>query len=348
LLTSYPRGLWESARFLGKPVPNVGIRFIKVPSFLKHPYTIAYVARKAVGVGSDAYDAYVVSDDIPTCIINQKGVCYMHYPHAARLNFKEYVATKYKATLHGRLAWKIHKTLFPRLYLVDRKPAKWLLIANSLVTRRHAAETFHIDIEDIILLNPPVDSRAINNMWRTLSLKKEDLVICVGRFELEKHFSEVLYALARLKKKIMVKLSLIGFARDESHILKVIRALGLEWDVELLVNAERKALIDRLLKAKAIVHPTPHEPFGIAVVEGMAAGCIPVVKRGFNGPWMEITQKGKYGLGFSSVDELGNMIMKAIRRYDDFNINAITSRALEFDETVFKEKFLKMLKGFGD
>jgi hypothetical protein len=63
---------------------------------------------------------------------------------------------------------------------------------------------------------------------------------------------------------------------------------------------------------------------------------------------MEITQKGTYGLGFRSVDELGNMLMKAIRRYDDFDINAVTSKALEFDETVFKEKFLKMLKGFGD
>jgi glycosyltransferase involved in cell wall biosynthesis len=348
LLTSYPKGLWESARFFEKPVPNVNIRFIKAPSFLKHPYTIAYVARKAAGVGSNAYDAYVVSDDIPTCIINRRGVCYMHYPHAARLNFKEYVAIKYKATLHGRLAWKIHKALFPRLYSVNRKPEEWLLIANSLVTRRHAAETFYVDIEDIILLNPPVASRAINEMWRTFSLEKEDLVVCVGRFELEKHFSEVLYALARLKKKIMVKLSLIGFAYDESSIRRVIRALGLEKCVELLVNAERKALIDKLLRAKAIVHPTPHEPFGIAVVEGMAAGCIPVVKRGVNGPWIEITQKGEYGLGFSSVDELSNMLMKAIRRYDDFNINAITLRALEFDETIFKEKFLKMLKSFGN
>jgi glycosyltransferase involved in cell wall biosynthesis len=272
----------------------------------------------------------------------------MHYPHAARLNFKEYIATKYKTTLRGRLAWKIHKTLLQKFYLFDRKPEKWLLVANSMITRQHAAKTFHVDIEDVILLNPPVASRVINEMWKNNSSAKENLVVCVGRLELEKRFTEVLYALARLKKKIMIKLSLIGFAHDESHILKVIRTLGLEGDIELLVNAERKALIDKLLRAKAIVHPTPHEPFGISVVEGMAAGCIPVVKRGVNGPWIEITQKGEYGLGFSSVGELSNMLMKAIRRYDDFNINAITLRALEFDETIFKEKFLKMLKSFGN
>jgi glycosyltransferase involved in cell wall biosynthesis len=348
LLTPYAKGLQESAEFFDKPVPNVDICHVKVPSYLRHPYTIAYVARKAIKVGSSTYDAYMVSDDIPKCIANQKGICYMHYPHAARFNFKEYVATKYKTTMRGRLAWRIHKTLFPRFYLVDRKPEKWILVANSMITRQHATKTFHVDVEDVVLLNPPVASRAINEMWKNNSSEKENLVVCVGRFEPEKRFTEVLHALARLKKKVDVRLSLIGFTCDEKHIFKMIRTLGLEENVEFLVNAERRALIDRLLRAKVIIHPTPHEPFGIAVVEGMAAGCIPIVRRGFNGPWMEITQKGTYGLGFSSVDELGNMLMKAIMRYDDFNINAIASKALEFDETVFKEKFLKMLKGFGD
>jgi len=348
LLTSYAKGLRESAEFFDKPVPNVDICHVKVPSYIRHPYTIAYIARKVAEVGSSTYDAYLVSDDIPKCIANQKGMCYMHYPHAARFNFKEYVAIKYKITLHGRLAWGIHKNLFPRFYLVNRKPEKWLLVANSIVTRQHAAETFHVDVEDVVLLNPPVASQAINEMWKNNSSEKENLVVCVGRFEPEKRFTEVLHALARLKKKVDVRLSLIGFTCDEKHIFKMIRTLGLEENVEFLVNAERRTLINRLLRAKAIVHPTTHEPFGIAVVEGMAAGCIPIIRRGFNGPWMEITQKGAYGLGFNSVDELGNMLLKAIIRYDDFDINAVTSKALEFDETVFKEKFLKMLKGFGD
>jgi glycosyltransferase involved in cell wall biosynthesis len=347
-LTSYAKGLQESAEFFDKPVPNVDICHVKVPSYLRHPYTIAYIARKVAEVGSSTYDTYLVSDDIPKCIANQKGICYIHYTHAARFNFKEYMATKYKTTLRGKLVWRIHKTLFPRFYLVDRKPEKWILVANSMITRQHATKTFHVDIEDVILPNPPVASKVINKMWKNSSFEKENLIVCVGRFEFEKHFTEVLHALVSLKKKINVKLSLIGFAYDERRIFEVIRMLGLEENVELLVNAERRTLIEGLLRAKAIVHPTPHEPFGIAVVEGMAAGCIPIIRRGFNGPWMEITQKGAYGLGFNSVDELGNMLLKAIMRYDDFDINAVTSKALEFDETVFKEKFLRMLKGFGD
>jgi glycosyltransferase involved in cell wall biosynthesis len=348
LITSHPNGLKEFTKFFEKDVPNIEIQTTKVPSLLKHPYTIAYIARKIIKSESEAYDAYIVSDDIPKYIASHKGICYMHYPHAARFLSREYVATRYKTTLRGRLLWKLHEIAFPEFYIVNRKPEKWVLIANSLVTRLHAAKTFHINIDGIVLLNPPVASRKINEVWKNHSFKKENLVVCVGRFETEKRFTEVLHALACLKKKIDVKLCLIGFTYEERHILETIRALGLEKSVELLINAERRTLIDRLLRAKAIVHPAPHEPFGIAVVEGMAAGCIPIVRRGFNGPWMEITQEGKYGLGFSSIDELGDMLMKAIRHYDDFNIDAITSKALEFDETVFKEKFLKMLKGFSD
>jgi glycosyltransferase involved in cell wall biosynthesis len=343
LLTSYAKGLQESAEFFDKPVPNMDICHVKVPSFLRHPYTIAYVARKAIKVGSNAYDAYMVSDDIPKCIANQKGICYMHYPHAARFNFKEYVATKYKTTTRGRLAWRIHKTLFPRFYLVDRKPEKWLLVANSMVTRQHAAKTFHVDVEDVILLNPPVASKVINKMWKNSSFEKENLIVCVGRFEFEKHFTEALHALVSLKKKINVKLSLIGFAYDERRIFEAIRMLGLEENVELLVNAERRTLIKRLLRAKAIVHPTPHEPFGIAVVEGMAAGCVPIVRRGVNGPWIEITERGRYGLGFSSIEELMIALEKAVKHYEDFNIKDVASRSLEFDESLFKQRFVEIV-----
>jgi glycosyltransferase involved in cell wall biosynthesis len=348
LITSYPKGLWESAKFFEKPIPNVNMNSIKAPSYLRHPYTIAYVARKATEVGSSVYDAFIVSDDMPICIAERRGVCYIHYPHAARFNFKEYVATTYKTTLRGRLAWKIHEVLFPKFYLVSRKPESWLLIANSLVTRRHAAETFRIDVEDIALLNPPVASQAINEAWKNCSFEKENLVVCVGRFDLEKRFTKVLHALARLKNKIDVKLSLIGFTYDERHVLEVVRSLGLEENVELLVNAERRKLIDRLLRAKAIVHPAPYEPFGISVVEGMAAGCVPIVKRGINGPWLEIAEEGKYGLGFNNFKELTDVMEKVIEFYDTFNIEVIISRALKFDETEFKRRFISIFENFID
>ena len=344
LITSRPNGLKESAKFFGKNVPSVEIRAIKVPSLLKHPYTIAYTARKTVKGEGDAYDAYIVSDDIPRYIADCKGICYMHYPHAARFLFREYVATKYKTTLRGRLLWKLHEITFPEFYIVNRKPEKWVLIANSLVTRLHAAKTFHINIKDIFLLNPPIASRKINEKLRASFWEKEDLVVYIGRFEIEKRFMDILYALAYLREKMNIKLSLIGFTRDEELIFKIVKKLKLEKNIELLVNANREILINRLLRAKAIVHPAPHEPFGIAVVEGMAAGCIPIVKKGVNGPWLEIIEKGKYGFGFNNVEELAKLIENALKMYDSINVKAIMAKALQYDEMIFQEKFIGLLK----
>jgi len=344
LITSHPNGLKESAKFFEKNVPTVEIQAIKVPSLLKHPYTIAYIARKIVKSERDAYDAYIISDDIPRYIADRKGICYMHYPHAARFLFKEYVATRYNTTLRGRLLWKLHEITFPEFYIVNRKPEKWVPIANSLVTRLHAAKTFHINIKDILLLNPPVASQKINEKLKTSPWEKEDLVVYIGRFEIEKRFMEILYALAYLRKKMNIKSSLIGFTRDEKLIFKAVKKLKLEKNIELLVNANRETLVDRLLKAKVIVHPAPREPFGIAVVEGMAAGCIPIVKRGVNGPWLEIIEKGKYGFGFNNVGELAKLIENALKMYDSLNVKAIVAKALQYDEIIFREKFKKIIE----
>ena len=342
LMTSYPGGLQEAANFFGRRSPNVEINCIKVPYLLKHPYTIAFMAKKIVK--SEHYDVYIVSDDVPTCISNKKGICYAHYSHAARFKFKDYVAERYRKSLSGRLIWQIHKALFPRYYLTTTKPKDWLFISNSLLTRDHLAKVFHTDKDDIALLNPPVASREIDSYRRNERIEKEDIAVCIGRFEREKRFIDVLHAIAHLKNR--PKLSLIGFTNSERELMKVIKALGLSNDVELIFDADRKTVINRLLMAKVIIHPTPHEPFGIAVVEGMAAGCVPIVRKGFNGPWMEITQEGRYGLGFNSIKGLANALKRAVKDYGSFNIEAIVSRALEFDEIVFKQRFLEMFENF--
>jgi len=91
LLTSYSEGLQFSARFFGKTIPNVNIYSVKVPRFLKHPYSIAYIAYQATKTLRDLFDVYITSDDIPTVIADRRGVCYIHYSHAARLKLKKYI-----------------------------------------------------------------------------------------------------------------------------------------------------------------------------------------------------------------------------------------------------------------
>jgi len=347
LFTTYPQGLSIAARFFGKPTSNIIVRHIKSIPMLKHPYTIAFLARIVKAFSSEGYDLYIVSDDIPLALADRKGIAYIHYPHVARIRLKKYISIIYKYGAHGKLLWKIHEALLPLFFVTKSKPEKWLLLANSLATRKHVAETFNTSINEVLLLHPPVHSKTIYSTLIKEGFEKENLIVCVGRFELDKRFTDVLYAFSYVRKKIRdVKLSLIGFRRSESVLRRIIASLGLKQNVEILINADRRMLINRLLRAKALVHPAPHEPFGIAVVEGMAAGAIPIVRKGINGPWLEITQRGRYGIGFSNVKELIDAMITALITYENFNIKSVIDRALQFDEEVFKEKFLSILRSY--
>jgi glycosyltransferase involved in cell wall biosynthesis len=347
LITAYPRGLSIATRFFGKPVTKITVHYIKSMHMFKHPYTVAFLARIIKSFSSEDYDLYMVSDDIPLVLADKKGIAYIHYPHVARIRLKKYISTIYRSSIYEKLLWKIHETLFPLFFVTKSKPEKWLLLANSLVTRKHVAETFNISVDEVLLLHPPVQSKAIYSALMKKDIEKENLVVCIGRFELDKRFTDVLYAFSYVRKKIRnAKLSLIGFRRSEDMLHRLTTSLGLEQNVELLINADREMLINRLLRAKALVHPAPHEPFGIAVVEGMAAGAIPIVRKGINGPWLEITQKGRYGIGFSNVKELIDAIITALTSYESFSTKSIIDRALQFDEEVFKERLLSILKSY--
>jgi glycosyltransferase involved in cell wall biosynthesis len=145
------------------------------------------------------------------------------------------------------------------------------------------------------------------------------------------------------------KASLIGFGYDRSYLRRLTKTIDTERlgkKIEIILNAKREVVFDTLFRAKALVHLACLEPFGIAVVEGMAAECIPIVRKGPYGPWMEITGQGKYGLGFDTIEGLAVAIEKAIKDYQSFSMKEITSRALDFDEVTFQGSFLKLLTQF--
>jgi len=279
-------------------------------------------------------------------LANRNVVSYCHYLHVARFFFSEYSSSRVSESIRGKTTWWLHKRLFPFFFPRHQVSKKWLFVANSMVTFKHTCEVLKLYTGQITLLNPPVTSININRFFRKTNIEKEDLAISIGRFERSKKFDEIIKALAL--KRLRSRLKIIGFTHDKSFLNELYRRVKdsrLQNNVEIMVNASRKVIIEGLLKAKAIVHLSEYEPFGISVVEGMGAGCIPIVKKGFNGPWMEILEEGKYGLGVQTLNELVNALKSAIEDYESFDINAITSRALKYDQTLFRTKFLNILGG---
>lgn len=66
---------------------------------------------------------------------------------------------------------------------------------------------------------------------------------------------------------------IIGSGADEAAILQQAAELGLSDRVKILGWLEPKAIIEQLARADVLIHPSPvHEPYGVVVIEGMAAG----------------------------------------------------------------------------
>ena len=79
--------------------------------------------------------------------------------------------------------------------------------------------------------------------------------------------------------------------------------------VEFITNADERIKTKILSRSKIILSASHFEPFGISIVEGMSLGCIRIVYQGdLSGPWVDICDKGRYGLGFRNTAELAERI----------------------------------------
>jgi len=76
----------------------------------------------------------------------------------------------------------------------------------------------------------------------------------------------------------------------------------------------------------------------------MAAGCVPIVSRSFV-PWFEIVDKGKYGFGFDTVEELACTIDKVLTNQELYNTmqRVAIKRAKEFDVKVFGNRLVDII-----
>ncbi|MDD3473509.1 MAG: glycosyltransferase family 4 protein [Syntrophaceae bacterium] len=68
---------------------------------------------------------------------------------------------------------------------------------------------------------------------------------------------------------------LAGTGEDEDLLRELSANLGIEENVKFLGWLEPRELASYLSQSHFLIHPSPlHEPYGVAVLEGMAAGCV--------------------------------------------------------------------------
>ncbi len=285
---------------------------------------------------------------ISTYFESERGFVDIGYLHAA--DFLAVTPDKHK--YFTNILWKIYYSPYKLFQedildrLVLRKP---LILTNSKYSKELAAKL--LKIKNIIVLYPPVDSSKMANLSLALNYQRENIVVSVGRLDPGRRL-ELIPEIAS-KMRSSTRFIIAGSIRDRSShefvkkLKHKIDRLGV--DVKIFPNLSYYDKVSVLSRAKVYLNPMINETFGIAVVEGMACGCIPVVHRS-GAPWKDILkEKNEYGRAFTSTEEAAEHIEEILNMPEDvYNTLSRESRraSLSFDESVFKARLWRIIERF--
>ena len=140
--------------------------------------------------------------------------------------------------------------------------------------------------------------------------QKEDYVLTLGRLEWSKGYRELIKIAPSINKRIIVA----GRAdsRESREVIKALRSVG---NIDVMPDIDEKTKEELYRHASIYLHLKTKEHFGIAVLDAIATATIPIVPK-TGGPWTDITEEGKYGLGYTNTEEIPKLINEAEKTID--------------------------------
>lgn len=259
-------------------------------------------------------------------------LCYCHVPTQYYWQFyDQYIANPGFGILNpiARLGLKLLvKPLRKADYRAAQRPDQFVTIS------RYAAEQiqkyYHRDAKVVF---PPVD---LSKFALKRSSKRSGFVISCRQVTWKRVDLAIQACLAA-----QLPLTVIGDGPEHANLVRLAGGSPL---IKFIPWVESAALAGHLQKSAAYIFPSI-EPFGIAPVEALAAGC-PVIAYADGGS-RDIVVPGKNGLLFSeqSVDSL----VKALKRFDasKFDSFIVSQSAEKFATSHFVEGITKLTKARG-
>lgn len=182
-----------------------------------------------------------------------------------------------------------------------------------------------------VVIHPPVEIKDFS-VQNAKDISVEDYYVVTSRQVNWKRIDLAVKACLKTKKKLLV----IGGGPEHNKLVKMAQGSNL---IEFLPIMGKKDLAEHLKKAKGYLFPSM-EPFGIAPVEALAAGC-PVIAFGEGGA-KDYVIEGKNGITFKK--QTSKSLAGAILRFEKmkFDRAKIAKTADNFDE----KRFDKELKDF--
>lgn len=259
-----------------------------------------------------------------------------------------FLSTAKKNILHiqSPLAGQPTKSLWGRIKLNF-----WnLIIYNSQFTKRYSKNNWPLFSK---VLYPPVDIDKIK------PLKKKNYILSVGRFFgylKDKKHQVLIESFRELFKSGKIKdwsLCLAGSAgQGDKEYLEQLKKSAKDLPVIFFPNISYDELMTLYGQSGVYWHasgfeevdPAKMEHFGIATVEAMAAGAVPVVIN--KGGQTEIVEDNKSGLLWDDLEQMQRLTLKIINDTalrDNLSKNAIL-RAPDFSKEAFAKEVINLVR----
>jgi glycosyltransferase involved in cell wall biosynthesis len=221
------------------------------------------------------------------------------------------------------------------------------ILTNSTFSAKAIKKLYHN--VDPIVLSPPVDIDKFckaNLFYRSSYGKKQNMLLVVSRFSADKEIESAITLANLLKDRCLrgkiqeFKMVIVGNFSELNYryvqfLEKMILNYGLENYVKLVFGASFDRLLDLMKRSKVYFHPLAGEPFGIAIVEAMASGLIPIVPT-IGGSSEFVPSEYQY----HTIQQAADIIANTLNEINDDNMlsrsNKISNIASKFATQTYK------------
>lgn len=281
-----------------------------------------------------SYDLVINSNNTIAELVNDKN--FVHYIHFPRLGW---LSEGYSnATVSITFLAKIYIHLY-RSKIHGKQHGQ--LIANSEFTRNSIVELYDKSREEIIIIYPPVPQ---SNEDLNIKVKDPKRVVSVGRFSSQKNQLWQIQIAKHCPELNFYIIGHVGHRKSRKYYNRVKRELensNID-NVTLLPNIAKSDLNHLLKNSSYFLHTMVEEPFGIATIEAMRYGCIPIAHD--SGGQHEIIRDKR--LLFTSQSEAVNKLTAI----NNISINVLNqlrkdlrAKTRLYNLNTFSDKFTKLL-----
>jgi L-malate glycosyltransferase len=312
-----------------------------------NPWKRTQEARRWQATLSEPYDIFInFTHHYPPYCHAPRGILNVLFP------LHERPLTEFQAEAlrrGGKLRWQKFKSLYYEQDWNRRMESYQLRFSISEFTRNWTKRRWAIDSQVVyppVHMNPCIGDKA-------------NLILSVGRFTTTGHSKrqwEMTNTFAEMHQSGLQDWQyycvggLSDSPSDQAYFNRV-RKQSAPYPLKVLANVERARLIEFRKQAKIFWHaagygieaerPELMEHFGIATIEAMAAGCVPIIVN--RGGHLELIEHGVTGFLWDTLDELKDYTLQIVSndKMRTQMAEAARARSRAFSRESFIEAFRK-------